>query len=75
MKRREWAAALLLFAASARAEPLDADLLAFLAEEAADARSGDDGTTESGELVAWLQDWWVPPDATATPQREQEQSP
>lgn len=52
----------LLAALPARAgEALDPEFLAFLADEAQDAREA--ATAEQDpELVAWLRDWWNPAD-------------
>lgn len=71
------ALALLLAATGARAEELDADLLAFLADEAADAQqaAGNETAPANYEMVAWLQDWWTPAGAATAPQPAEEESP
>lgn len=70
MIRPEHLALVLLVAAQpAAAEALDAEFVAFLADdaEATPARAPDN------ELVAWLQDWWTPADTA--PQGGEEEKP
>lgn len=67
-----WLTALLLATLPAQAgETLDADFLAFLADEA-EQSADKDGKTPDPELVAWLRDWWNPADADAQPVRKEE---
>lgn len=45
------------------AEALDAEFIAFLAEEAEDATQTEN--EPAPELVAWLRDWWNPAEESA----------
>lgn len=47
------------------AEALDADFIAFLAEEAEDAAQTESTFESEPELVAWLRDWWNPAEENA----------